>query len=140
VTPTDVVLVQSSFRRIVPIAEQTAALFYARLFELDPELRSLFCGDMQQQGCKLIAMLAKAIALLDQPDALAPTIRALGVRHSGYGVMEKHYATVGAALTWTIQKGLGPEFTPAVAKAWNNIFSFLANIMIEAQRAARAAA
>lgn len=139
-TPTDVVLVQSSFRRIIPIAEQTAALFYARLFELDPELRSLFRGDMQQQGCKLIAMLAKAIAVLDQLDTLAPTIRALGARHNGYGVMEKHYATVGAALTWTLQKGLGPEFTPAVEKAWTTTFSFLANMMIEAQRDARAAA
>lgn len=139
-SPSDVVLVQSSFRRIVPIAEQTAALFYARLFELDPELRSLFRGDMQQQGCKLIAMLARAIALLDQIDTLAPTIRALGVRHTSYGVAEKHYATVGAALLWTLQKGLGPEFTPAVANAWNATYSLLSRLMMDAQREARVAA
>ena len=83
-TPTDVALVQSSFRRIVPIAEQAAALFYARLFELDPELRGLFRGDMQKQGCKLIAMLAKTIALPDQLETLVPTIRALGAGHTDH--------------------------------------------------------
>lgn len=139
-SPSDIVLVQSSFRRIVPIAEQTAALFYARLFELDPELRSLFRGDMQQQGAKLIAMLARAVALLDQVDTLAPTIRALGARHTSYGVVEKHYATVGAALLWTLQKGLGAEFTPAVASAWSAIYSLLSQLMMDAQREARAAA
>jgi hemoglobin-like flavoprotein len=131
---------QSSFRRIVPIAEQTAALFYARLFELDPELRSLFGGDMQEQGRKLIAMLGKAVELLDQFETLAPTIRQLGVRHSHYRINEQHYATVGAALMWTLQKGLGPEFTPAVANAWSSTYSLLAQLMIDAQRAARAAA
>jgi nitric oxide dioxygenase len=140
VSPSDIVLVQSSFRRIVPIAEQTAALFYARLFELDPELRSLFRGDMQQQGCKLIAMLARAVALLDQFDTLAPTIRALGVRHTGYGIVEKNYATVGEALLWTLQKGLGPEFTPPVANAWSATYSLLSHLMMEAQREACAAA
>ena len=139
-TPTDVALVQSSFRRIVPIAEQAAALFYARLFELDPELRGLFRGDMQKQGCKLIAMLAKAIALLDQLETLVPTIRALGARHTDYGVKEEHFATVGAALLWMLQKGLGPEYTPAVANAWASTYALLANIMIQAQRDARAAA
>jgi nitric oxide dioxygenase len=67
-------------------------------------------------------------------------VRALGARHAGYGVEEEHYATVGAALLWTLDKGLGAEFTPAVREAWTTTYSLLANTMIDAQRSANVAA
>ncbi len=139
-TPTEIFLVKDSFRKVVPIADQAAALFYARLFELDPELRQLFRGDMREQGRKLMAMIATAVAALERLDAIVPAVRELGRRHSGYGVSEEHYATVGAALLWTLERGLGAEFTPAVREAWTTTYSLLANTMIEAQRSAPAAA
>ncbi len=138
--PAEIALVKNSFRQVVPIADQAAALFYARLFELDPSLRRLFRGDMTEQGRKLMAMIAAAVAALEKLDSLVPAVRALGARHNGYGVTEDHYATVGAALLWTLEKGLGPEFTPAVRAAWVSVYSLLANTMIEAQRAAAPAA
>jgi hemoglobin-like flavoprotein len=140
VTPTEISLVQGTFRKIVPIADQAAALFYARLFELDPAVRTLFRGDLQEQGHKFMSMLAMAVASLDRLDALLPAIRTLGLRHVGYGALEEHYASVGAALLWTLQKGLGPEFTPSVCTAWTNVYSLLAQTMIEAARGARVAA
>lgn len=139
-SPTEVTLVKASFRKIVPIADQAAALFYARLFELDPGLRPMFRGDMQDQGRKLMAMIATAVSSLERLDQIVPAVRALGRRHTGYGVTEEHYATVGAALLWTLEKGLGPEFTPAVRDAWTSTYSLLANTMIEAQHEAALAA
>ena len=138
--PVDIALVQGSFRKIAPVADQAAALFYTRLFELDPSLRSLFRGDMQEQGKKLMAMLATAVGSLAHLDTLIPAVRALGVRHSRYGVIEEHYASVGAALIWTLQKALGCEFSPELRTAWTNTYTTLAQIMIDAQRSARAAA
>jgi nitric oxide dioxygenase len=140
VTPNDIALVQSTFRKIVPIADQAAALFYARLFELDPAIRVLFRGGLHEQGQKLMSVLALAVSSLDRLDTLIPSLRTLGVRHCNYGVFEEHYASVGAALLWTLQKGLGHEFTPAVCSAWTDTYSFLAKTMIEAQRGARVAA
>jgi hemoglobin-like flavoprotein len=137
-SPIAIAHVQDSFRKIVPIADQAAAIFYARLFELDPELRPLFTGDMAEQGRKLMTMLATAVGSLKRLDQLVPVIQALGARHAGYGVSEEHYATVGAALLWTLEKGLGPEFTPAVREAWTNTYALLANTMIEAQRGTHA--
>ena len=139
-TPNEITLVKDSFRKVVPIADQAAALFYARLFELDPELRQLFRGDMLEQGRKLMAMIAMAVAALERLDEIVPAVRALGARHSGDGVSEEHYATVGAALLWTLERGLGAEFTPAVRHAWTSTYSLLANTMIEAQRATPLAA
>lgn len=133
-TPSDITLVKDSFRKIVPIADQAAALFYARLFELDPSLRPMFRGDMREQGRKLMAMIATAVAALERLDDIVPAVRQLGVRHVAYGVQEDHYATVGAALLWTLEKGLGSEFTPAVRSAWTTTYTLLANTMIDASR------
>lgn len=138
--PAEITLVKDSFRKIVPISDQAAALFYARLFELDPSLRQLFRGNMLEQGRKLMTMIAMAVSALERLDTLVPQVRALGTRHAGYGVTEDHYATVGAALLWTLEKGLGPDFTPAVREAWTSVYSLLANTMIEAQREAALAA
>ena len=139
-TPAEISLVKDSFRKIVPIADQAAALFYARLFELNPELRRMFGGDMHEQGHKLMSTLAAAVASLERLDVLVSAVRALGVRHAGYGAKEEHYATVGSALIWTLEKGLGADFTPAVRDAWSSTYSLLANTMIEAQREAPVAA
>lgn len=139
-TSHDVQLVKDSFRQIAPIGDQAAALFYARLFELDPQLRALFRGDMAEQGRKLMAMIAMAVASLERISEILPAVQALGARHAGYGVQEEDYATVGAALLWTLEKGLGPDFTPAVREAWTTTYSLLANTMLEAQRASQVAA
>ena len=138
-SPAEINLVKDSFRKIVPIADQAAALFYARLFELDPSLRHLFRGNMVEQGHKLMMMIATAVAALDRIDTIVPQIRHLGARHAGYGVQEEHYATVGAALLWTLEKGLGADFTPLVREAWTTTYSLIANAMIEAQREVAAA-
>jgi hemoglobin-like flavoprotein len=139
-TPSESSLVKDSFRQVAPIADQAAALFYARLFELDPSLRSLFRGDMVEQGRKLMAMIGTAVAALDRIETIAPAIRHLGARHLGYNVTEEHYATVGAALLWTLEKGLGPAFTPEIRSAWASVYTLLANTMIEGARNAGAPA
>lgn len=139
-TPTEILLVQDSFRKVLPISEQAAALFYARLFELDPSLRAMFRGEMSEQGRKLMTMIATAVSALTRLDTLVPVVRQLGTRHSSYGVREEHYATVGAALLWTLEKGLGPEFTPEVRAAWVKTYALLSTTMINAAQEARTAA
>jgi hemoglobin-like flavoprotein len=128
-TPEQNQLVRDSFAQIKPIAPQAAAMFYARLFELDPSLRALFKGDMAAQGQKLVAMIATAVAGLDAPAALIPALRALGERHRSYGVRADDYETVATALLWTLEKGLGAGFTPAVKHAWLACFTLIAGEM-----------
>ena len=122
-------LVQDSFRQVAPIAETAAQLFYARLFELDPDLELLFKGNLTEQGRKLMQMLALAVNSLDRLDQLLPVVRSLGARHVTYGVRDRDYNTVGEALLWTLQKGLGPAFTPDVEAAWSDVYATLASAM-----------
>jgi nitric oxide dioxygenase len=128
-TPAHITLVQRSFAEVLPIADTAAALFYDRLFTLDPALRFLFRGDMTVQGRKLMTMLQFAVAGLSRLDKLVPLVQDLGVRHRGYGVTDAHYATVGAALLWTLAHGLGERFTPEVRAAWSSVYTLLADTM-----------
>jgi hemoglobin-like flavoprotein len=122
-------LIRASFARIAPDAQAVAALFYERLFVLDPTLKPLFKGDMREQGRKLMAMIGVAVANLDSLDAVIPAIQQLGARHAGYGVPKESYATVGAALAWTLKQGLGPDYTPEMATAWTDCYTTLAGVM-----------
>jgi hemoglobin-like flavoprotein len=128
-TPEHIALVQRTFADVLPMADAAAALFYERLFTLDPTLRSLFHSDMHEQGRKLMAVLQLAVAGLSRLEELVPIVQALGRRHHGYGVRDAHYATVGAALLWTLQEGLGERFTPEVQAAWTSAYTLLADSM-----------
>jgi hemoglobin-like flavoprotein len=125
-------LVQASFALVAPIADQAADLFYDRLFQLDPTLRGMFKGDMAEQKRKLMTMLTVAVNSLTRPESLLPAVQSLGRRHAGYGVENRHYETVGAALLWTLEKGLGEAFTPEVEAAWVAVYTLLATTMQQA--------
>jgi hemoglobin-like flavoprotein len=122
-------LVRSGFQRIAPEAQAVAALFYDRLFTTDPTLKALFKGDMKEQGRKLMGVIGVAVANLDHLDAIVPTVQQLGARHAGYGVPNDSYATVGAALLWTLEQCLGPDYTPEMALAWTDCYTTVAAVM-----------
>jgi hemoglobin-like flavoprotein len=128
-TPEHIMLVQRSFADVLPIAATAAAMFYERLFTLDPSLRALFHRDMQAQGRMLMSALQYAVAGLSRPEQLLPLVQQLGVRHRGYGVTDVHYDTVGAALLWTLHQGLGTRFTAEVEAAWSSAYTLLADTM-----------
>jgi nitric oxide dioxygenase len=108
-------------------------IFYARLFELDSRLEGLFSNtDMPKQRKVLMQTLAVVVKSIDKLDQLVPAVRALGRRHASYGVRTEHYATVGAALLWTLEQGLGDAFTSEVREAWATAYGTLASVMIEA--------
>ena len=131
-TPNQIKLVQTSFSQVVPIAATAADLFYGRLFEIAPQVRSMFPQDLTQQKKKLVAMLGTVVAGLSHLDTLLRTVRALGRQHAGYGVRPHHYAPVGSALLWTLEKGLGEAFTPEVKDAWATAYIVLSTTMIDA--------
>ena len=134
-TPTDIDRIRASWAAVEPIADAAAGLFYGRLFELDPAIERLFRRtDMPAQRKVLMQTLTVVVKSLDKLDQIVPAVQALGRRHAGYGVREEHYATVGAALLWTLEQGLGDAFTPEVRDAWAGAYGILASVMIEAAR------
>ena len=129
-TPDRVRLVQQSFSDVAPIADQAAILFYDRLFEIAPQVRSMFPADMTEQRKKLMTMLAAVVGGLGNLPSILPAASALAKRHVAYGAKAEHYPVVGSALLWTLEKGLGDGWTPEVAAAWTAAFGTLSGFMI----------
>jgi hemoglobin-like flavoprotein len=139
-TATQIELVQTTFKTVQTISAEAARLFYARLFEIDPSLRPMFRGDMEEQGRKLMQMLGAAVGSLHRLEEVILAIEALGRRHASYGVRHEHYATVAAALLWTLHRGLGAAFTPEVADAWVAMYEVVTAAMQRGAAAMPAAA
>jgi len=129
-TPDQIELVQTSFAKVAPISDQAAVIFYDRLFEVAPSVKAMFPADMTEQRKKLMSTLAFVVSGLSNLDSVLPAASALAVRHVSYGARAEHYPVVGAALLWTLEKGLGPDWTPEVADAWTAAYTTLSGYMI----------
>ena len=129
-TPDHVKLVQESFAKVAPISETAAVLFYDRLFDIAPKVRSMFPTDLTEQRRKLMATLAVVVGGLGKLESVLPAASALAKRHVSYGAKAEHYPVVGAALLWTLEKGLGDGWTPDVAEAWTAAYGTLSGFMI----------
>ena len=128
-TYNDITLVRTSFALIVPIQDAAADLFYDRLFTIAPKLRELFPADLREQKRKLMQMIAAAVGGLNNLDNLVPKVKALGARHSGYGVTAAHYGIVGETLLWTLEQGLREHCTPEIRSAWAKVYGALSATM-----------
>jgi hemoglobin-like flavoprotein len=129
-TPDQVQLVQDSFAKVAPISETAAVLFYDRLFEIAPQVKAMFSADMTEQRRKLMATLAAVVNGLGNLTSILPAASALAKRHVSYGAKAEHYPVVGAALLWTLEKGLGDGWTPDIAAAWTAAYGTLSGYMI----------
>ena len=129
-SPHEKALVKETWRKLTPMADAAARLFYERLFEIDDTTRPLFkTTDLAEQRQKLIHALVMVVQGLDHLEALVPTLEGLGRRHVQYGVTNGHYESVGAALLWTLEQGLGSEWTSEVKAAWLSAYLLLTDVM-----------
>ncbi len=131
-TPQHITLIQQSWAEVITIQDTAAGLFYQRLFALDPAIRPLFTGDMQSQGKKLMQALGFIVNSLTRLEELVPVAQEMARRHVGYGVEAAHYDTVGAALLWTLEHGLGSGFTNDTRDAWAEAYGTLSQVMKDA--------
>jgi nitric oxide dioxygenase len=129
-TPDQVKLVQQSFSKVAPISDQAAVMFYGRLFEIAPQVKSMFPANLTEQRRKLMATLAVVVGGLGNLQSVLPAASALAKRHVNYGAKPEHYPVVGAALLWTLEKGLGPDWTSDVADAWKAAYGTLSGFMV----------
>lgn len=131
-TPEKVKLVQDSFAKVAPIADKASDIFYDRMFEVAPQLRPMFPADMTRQKEMLMQTLGTAVQSLHEVEKILPVVKDLGVRHVGYGVKNEHYDTVGDCLLYTLEKGLGDDWTDDVKDAWTETYVTVAGVMKDA--------
>ncbi len=131
-TPDQIDMVQESFKKVAPISDAAAEIFYDRLFEISPKVRPYFKGDMKEQGAKLMATLGAVVNGLRDLDKIVPVAQKLAVAHVDYGVQAEDYTPVGEALIYTLEKGLGDDFTQDTKESWLTAYGTLSGVMIDA--------
>ena len=132
-TKEEIILIKRTwklFREINPVV--VGDTFYSKLFLDNPSVRKMFPKEMNQQYQKLIDMLSTIVGRLDNLEELSSDIAAMAQRHVAYGVKPAQYQKVGEALLWTLEQGLGKDFTPEVKLAWTKCYTSLADAMINA--------
>lgn len=134
-TNEQIILVKNSWKAFRNIDSGIIGdLFYSKLFIENPKLKKIFPSSMEQQHRKLIDMLSFIISRLDQPEVITEDIKAMALRHEGYGVKREHYNLVGNALLWTMERGIGNEWNDNVKEAWTACYNMIAKTMILATK------
>ncbi|MFT3826369.1 MAG: globin domain-containing protein [Chitinophagaceae bacterium] len=133
-TTKQIQLVKNSWSLVAQMDPVTVGdLFYNRLFDIMPEVKPLFRHAMMpEQSKKLLSMIGYVINKLDRLDDILDEVSKLAQRHVSYGVREAHYYGVGSALLWTLQQGLGEQWTDEVETSWTVCYDMLSSAMIQA--------
>ena len=134
----DVTALRESFDLVVTRAPDLTRRFYAILFERYPQVNGLFGRSTDRQEQMLTRTLVAVVDRLDDGVWLGETLGALGAKHIDYGVTEEMYPWVGDALIATLAEVAGDTWTPRVAKAWEDAYAAMAELMIEGARRAAA--
>lgn len=129
ITKRQIDLIQQSYKKVEPIADTAAEIFYDKLFEYEPSVKPMFKKNIKDQGRMLMGTLKVAINGLNNLEALVPVLEKLAVKHVNYGVKAEHYTPVGNALLYTLKTGLGPEWNPELRQAWVDVYRVMAHTM-----------
>jgi len=132
-TSKQIELVENSWDYVLLNSQETGAVFYKKLFEIDPGLRQLFKSEIHMQSQKFVAMITFAVHKLNNLDEIIADVKALGMHHHKNSVKPEHYASVAVALLWTIENVLGKEWNNEIKEAWMAVYTALAKTMIGAQ-------
>lgn len=139
--PEQIDKLRKSWADVVPIADDASQLFYDRLFQIDASTAELFGRtDMAKQRRKLVSALGLVVENADRLDVIIPALKDLGRRHVRYGVEDHHYDSVGSALLWTLEEGLGEAFSEDVRAAWTVAYALVSGVMRDAARGTTTAA
>jgi len=129
-TPDEINQIHTSFELLKGKTELFAALFYERLFMINPSLRMMFRGDMTEQGKKLMSTMLVLNASLEHFAILRPTLQLMGAQHAQYGVRPGHYRTVATAVLQTLEQFAGPRFDEPLCQAWTKLLGLVADEML----------
>lgn len=133
-TSTNIELVKKSWASVAAMDMETVgSLFYNKLFEIAPQVKSMFSKTtMPEQSKKLLTMLSYVIAKLHKLEDIIDEVAKLAQRHAGYGVQEEHYTAVGTSLLWTLAQGLSTQWNEGLKAAWTEVYIVLSEAMMNA--------
>lgn len=154
--PTDQMItsVQLSWMHVKQLGtDVVGALFFKKVFELQPEAKALFpmsvrnryrdwANDKEEREHdlinspalirlwgKVIEAVGSCLAGLHDMNKLVPQLTQLGMRHAGYGLKMEYLYVAEKVFILTLKDALGQVFTKEVEFAWTMVYSFMTATM-----------
>lgn len=131
-TPNQIETVKDSFQHIYPVKDALSQTFYNELFRIAPSVRPFFAEDMTEQRIKLSETLGAVVANLHQMPLIVDTVAGLARRHVAYGAKPEHFAPVGHALIFALEKHMPGGLTEVETDAWVAAYTQISDLMTEA--------
>ncbi len=128
----DVQRLKDSFARVAMHGDAVPLFFYSDLFLRHPGTRDMFPVSMAVQRDRLVRALAAVVSNVDNLDAVAGFVQALGRDHRKFGAKPAHYGAVGTSLLAALAHFNGEAWTPDLAADWKAAYEVVAGIMLAA--------
>jgi hemoglobin-like flavoprotein len=140
-TPAQLRILQRSYSKIEPQAEQFGAMFYDRLFVIAPDIRPMFRTDLKAQQSKFMKVIGEVVQLhLRATVSLPVTAQASGEvtlpgafwsgkLHAAYGVRMHDFEKMKEALVWALEQVLDGDMTPEIKDAWTTAYDIVVRSM-----------
>lgn len=125
-------MIRESFQAVTDRADEVTKFFYSMLFSIDPPTRDLFPANMETQRDRLLQALVHIVQQVDKPEELNPYLEQLARDHRKFGVLTKHYESVGIALIAAVKRHAGDAWSDDVERAWAEAYTSIARVMQEA--------
>ena len=126
----DAILIMKSWKLFVGIEATVAGdLFYARLFQQNPQLKSVFNSSLEKKSELLYIFLNAIISLLHNLKDCETDIQALAREYAEIGVTPVHYEEIRQALLWTVKTGLNKDWNEELEQAWSRTSIIVMQIM-----------
>ncbi len=111
--------------------------FYRNVFAEIPALTNLFNMGNQANGAQQQSLASAVFAYaanIGNPGALGPVVNRIVHKHVSVGIRAEHYPIVGRHLLGAIAEVLGEAATPALLAAWDEAYTSLATLFINAEK------
>jgi hemoglobin-like flavoprotein len=128
----NILIIKNSWSYLITKTDEVGALFYQKLFELDPVLKPMFQNDIDSQIQKFTDMITFMVLKLQNMTEFQRDLNSLAARHVGYGTQPKHYQVTGKALLLALEGSLGEMWDNETNSAWTELYDFIALSMIKA--------
>lgn len=125
-----VVRLRTVFDRLRAHELRLGEIFYARLFQSAPHLKSLFHNSPAVQAQKLMQSLDTVVQNFENAEWNAALLDELGRRHASYGVKSDHYDLVIDLLIEAMQQLLGPDIDRLHLDEWRLALRLISDQMI----------
>ncbi len=125
-------LLEESFGKVAPQADEFVGSFYDNLFTDYPAAKPLFeHTNMPKQKQMLKGGLVTVVENLRNPEVLQKALGGMGARHVKYGALPEHYPLVGNSLLKTFEQYLKEDWTPEVKQAWVDAYGAITALMLD---------